>query len=283
MMYTYSNSILPLRYFTAGNLISKNGFLHEKRNFNDFVFILIKEGTLYLNQNGKEIALKENQFILLRANVEHFGYHTTEGNLSYLWVHFQFQEGTQTVDSLLENKNCYIIPEYGEISSSKRASILFHQLLDISRQENIYSSSMIDYALSLLMMEITQELLSNSATLPSPIIHITEWIKANYYLPLTVKDLANEFNYNADYLSTMFKKTMGQSIIQFINKVRIDSSKVLLMNFDISIKEIAYSCGFQDEKYYMKTFKKQVGMTPSQYKKAFEKKYINTKQNIHQM
>lgn len=277
MIYTYSNTNLPLRYFTAGNLISKNGFLHEKRNFNIYVFILVKEGTLYLNQSGKEIAVGANQFILLRAHEEHFGYRATEGKLSYLWVHFQFQEDGMIHTEYRYDKCNYIIPEHG---SSQRGSILFHQLLDISRQENIYSSSMIDYALSLLMMEITQELLNKSYTLPSPIIHITEWIRANYYLPLTVKELADEFNYNADYLSTLFKKSTGQSITQFINKVRIDTSKTLLVNFDISIKEIAYSCGFQDEKYYMKTFKKQVGMTPSQYKKAFEKKYINTKQSI---
>jgi AraC-like DNA-binding protein len=67
-------------------------------------------------------------------------------------------------------------------------------------------------------------------------------------------------------------------LVYFINKTRVDISKSLITNYDISIKEAAYSCGFSDEKYYMKTFKRLEDMTPSQYKKAFNRKLINSRQ-----
>ena len=104
-----------------------------------------------------------------------------------------------------------------------------------------------------------------------------EWIKANYYKPITVKEIANEFGYNTDYLSFLFKKTTNTTLTNYISKTRIEISKSLISNYDLSIKEVAYSCGFSDEKYFMKLFKKAESMTSSQYKKAFTRKMINDK------
>jgi YesN/AraC family two-component response regulator len=99
-----------------------------------------------------------------------------------------------------------------------------------------------------------------------------DWIRANYDQHLTVASIAREFDYNPDYLSALFSKTANISLIHFINKTRIDISKSLIVNYDISISEAAYSCGFSDEKYFMKTFKKLENLTPTQYRKAFFKK-----------
>ena len=102
-----------------------------------------------------------------------------------------------------------------------------------------------------------------------------EWIKINYYKQITVSDVAFEFGYNPDYLSSLFHKTIGITLMQYIRKTRIDISKTLLSSYDLSIKQAAFSCGFTDEKYFMKTFRILEGMTPSQYKKAFSKKRLN--------
>ncbi len=291
MRYFLSDANYPLKYLSCGNLISKQEFLHVRRNFNINVLIMVKEGILYIAQDGVNYEVGPNQFILLRAKEEHFGYKPSIGKLSYVWVHFvtndkitvtnkeSFLNGImdRTIEST--QNNFYIIPEYGEIALTQRAPLLFNQLLDLSRQEMIYSNQIIDYALSLLIMEISQEFIEMHYKIQhniSPnIARVMEWIKANYYKPITVKEIANEFGYNSDYLSSLFKKTTGTTLINYINKTRIEISKSLISNYDLSIKEVAYSCGFSDEKYFMKIFKKLESMTPSQYKKAFTRKMIN--------
>lgn len=291
MRYFLSDAAYPLKYIGCGNLISKQEFLHQKRNFDENVLILIKEGTLHITQAGVNYELGPNQFLLLRANEGHYGYKPSTGKLSYLWVHFQVKDKMEvlTQEDFLkvlpewtnENKknNLYIIPEHGEISLNQRVPLLFNQLLDLSRQEMIYSNLITDYALSLLVMEISQEFIEMHNKIQnniSPnIARIMEWIKANYYKPVTVTEIASEFGYNADYLSSLFKKTTNGTLMHYINKTRIGIAKSLMSNYDLSIKEVAYSCGFADEKYFMKTFKKLEGMTPSQYKKAFSRKMIN--------
>lgn len=291
MRYFLSNADYPLTYQACGNLISRDGFLHHRRNFNLNVLIMVKEGTLYITQGGINYQLGPNQYIFLNANNEHYGIKESSGRLSYLWVHFSFNDSVSliTKENLMNEhlekiidypqNSHYIIPEYGEISLTQRVPLLFNQLLDLSRQEMIYSNRIIDYALSLLIMELSQEFIEMHYKIKnniSPnIARIMEWIKANYYKPITITEIANEFGYNPDYLSSLFRKNTGTTLINFINKTRIEISKSLIANYEASIKEAAYSCGFTDEKYYMKTFKKLEGMTPTQYKKAFTRKMIN--------
>ena len=278
MRYFATNTTTPLTFSVCGQLISKDGFLHHKRCFDWDVLILITEGTLYLTANNTAYTLTPNQYIFLKAGEEHFGHQASSGKLSYLWVHVKsdtpFEEVTGSKTS-----HSYFFSESGTIAPSKRVPLLFHQLLDLSLEEQLYNTSMLNYSVSLLMMELSQEHLTldncQNIQIPPVIASVKEWVKANYHHPFTVSQLALEFGYQADYLSSLFKRITGLSLTQYTNTIRIETSKNLLANYDLSIKEAAYSCGFPDEKYYMKVFKKLEGLTPTQYKNAFHKKMIN--------
>lgn len=290
MGYIYTDSACsaqPLTYFNCGNLISRDGFLHQKRTLGCCVFILVIEGTLYISQCGKEYSVSKGQFVFLRENCEHSGTKASEGRLSYLWVHFSLgdvQGGWEYADSLTSGeaediirRSAYFIEEYGTAQSFQRLSLLFHQLMDYSRQENI-CKNMLPYAVSMLMMELTQESAAKlrSTNSLSPVISaVSEWIRSNCHRSISISSVAENFHYNPQYISARFKKETGQTITAYINSIRIELSKTLLANSDISIKEAAYSCGFADEKYYMRIFREREGMTPLQYKNAFHKKHIN--------
>lgn len=290
MRYFIETMSSVLNYDFCGNLLRNQDFIHHKRSINTNVFILMKEGTLYINQSGTNHVLGPNQFILLKANEEHYGYRVSPGKISYLWVHFfpppneKIITDHAVLNRIIENalqNQCNplcVIPEIGFISPSQRPLILFNQLLDFSSDDTTYSKLTLDYALSLLMMEISNEFIEshtnmNKKTVPN-IVLIKEWIRSNYYIPLTIQDIATEFGYNPDYLSALFKKSTGTTLINFINKTKIEMSKPILSNYDTTIKEVAYTCGFTDEKYYMKIFKKFEGMTPTQYRSTFMRKYI---------
>ncbi|HHX60138.1 MAG TPA: helix-turn-helix transcriptional regulator, partial [Epulopiscium sp.] len=175
--------------------------------------------------------------------------------------------------------NHYILPEYAVLSSDKRVNLLFVQLLDFSRFGNFTHSYRSDYALSLLILEISREsLISQNLSnnnIPTNIIHIIEWIRANYNQVLTVQGIAKKFHYNPTYLSSLFKKHTNYPLLDYINRTRISVAKNLLTDPTNTLFYIAQTCGFNDDKYFMKIFKKFEGMTPSQYRNAFNKKKIN--------
>lgn len=263
----------PLTYDVCGQLISKGNFLHHKRTFALNVFLLVTEGQLHITASGREHTLSPNQYLFLRAGEEHFGHQASSGRLSYLWVHLCGERPFEaSADFPCNSKAPYCFPEQGEVTSSSQVFSLFRQLMDLSLAEQMDSPLMLNYTLSLLLLEVTREL-SHAHMLPvqkqpPAVLSICEWIRGNYYKTFTVSELGELFGYQADYLSTLFKKHMGISLIGYTNRLRIEAAKTLLANYHLSIKEAAYSCGFPDEKYFMRVFKKLEGMTPSEYKET---------------
>ncbi|WP_042198869.1 helix-turn-helix transcriptional regulator [Paenibacillus camerounensis] len=280
MKYFYTYTSAPLSFGTCGNLMSKDGFLHHRRNFEYNVFIYVLEGVLNITQAEGAHAVASGQYIFLKSGEEHYGHLPSSGRLSYLWVHFSsdhpWEEGSFHSRFEPPASYSYLICEHGSSGNQQRITMLFQQLISLSRQETLYNEAMLHYAVSLLAMEITQVFLDslfNRNRNISPVVYtIMEWITANCHKPLSLQEIADEFHYNAAYLSSLFKKETGMKLIYFLNKSRIDISKNLMSSNNISIKEAAFSCGFHDEKYFMKLFKMYEGITPQQYKNAFHKK-----------
>ncbi|MDR6550391.1 response regulator [Paenibacillus qinlingensis] len=85
---------------------------------------------------------------------------------------------------------------------------------------------------------------------------------------ISVKDLAKLASMNVDYLSTLFRRKTGQTPVSFLQNVRIGHAKQLLHYSEWSVAEIADQTGFTDDAYFIKLFKREVGQTPSAYRKA---------------
>jgi len=269
---------VPLSFSVCGQLISPSGFMHHRRRFDENVLIMVTEGALHITSDNTEHTVTAGQYILLPAGEEHFGSRRSEGRLSYLWTHFRSDCGFETANADSDAEYTYLLPETSAVFSSGITAQLFHQLTEMSLEENRCTKTMSDYALSLLMMELSREHLGSrdsSRTLPPLVISAREWIKYHCYLPFDVSELADALGYRADYLSSVFKRSMGISIVRYTNRLRINTAKNLLPNYGVTIKEAAYSCGFSDEKYFMRVFKELEGMTPTQYKNSVGRENIS--------
>ncbi len=93
-----------------------------------------------------------------------------------------------------------------------------------------------------------------------------EYITQNYGEDISLEDVAEHIKINPSYLCVLFKKNIGMTFSQFLNKVRIDKAKQLLENTEYSVMEIAVACGFSDQSYFTKVFKKYTGVTPKKYR-----------------
>ena len=163
-----TNADYPLRFLSCGVLRSQQNFIHQRRTFNASVLILVTEGSLYIAQNQVPYTVCAGQFIILPAGEEHYGFQPTEKSLSYYWVHFNPRVNEHLIQTdILGNKiqntttsskeyPYFLLPEYGDIISTQKTPILFNKLLDLSLNNMLYSQYMLDYCLSLLIMEVSQ-------------------------------------------------------------------------------------------------------------------------------
>lgn len=94
---------------------------------------------------------------------------------------------------------------------------------------------------------------------------VLSYIAANYGEPVTLDDLAACAGMNSRYFCRAFKSIMHQTPMNYLNYYRIESACEQLASSDRSITEIALGCGFSDPCYFGKVFKKQKGVTPSEY------------------
>jgi two-component system response regulator YesN len=96
---------------------------------------------------------------------------------------------------------------------------------------------------------------------------VVEYINANYMnADLSLNELAKYANVSPSYLSAMFKKAEGISIIDCITNIRIDNACTLLQTTSLTLKEISQKCGYANQYYFSTAFKKKIGMSPSAYR-----------------
>ncbi|WMJ89008.1 response regulator transcription factor [Anaerocolumna sp. MB42-C2] len=98
------------------------------------------------------------------------------------------------------------------------------------------------------------------------------YIKYHYMEKISLDDVADEMNISKHYLSSIFKKETGENMSLYINKLRIEKAKQLLLESDIKIKEVFEKVGYSDQQYFSKVFKKITGKTVVEYKEGMGKK-----------
>ena len=93
------------------------------------------------------------------------------------------------------------------------------------------------------------------------------YMKAHCENDLTLGELADHVGYSHSHFSKVFKDEMGCGFRVYLNQLRVEKSKTLLLSGTASISEICSMCGFEDQSYYCKVFKKVTGVTPDKYRK----------------
>ena len=97
------------------------------------------------------------------------------------------------------------------------------------------------------------------------------YIENNYADQLTLKELSEKFCTNYSYLSSLFKRNVGLSFVEHLNKIRLNHACKLLVDTNISIQNISVAVGFNDYHYFCNTFKKCYSITPTQYRISHRK------------
>ena len=95
---------------------------------------------------------------------------------------------------------------------------------------------------------------------------MVEKVSEALYSELTIEDLCSSLNYSRTYLSVLFKKHSGMSVMQYYNSLKIKEAKRLIKNGKNSLFEIAEMLKFNNQYYFSKVFKKIEGVSPSEYK-----------------
>lgn len=153
--------------------------------------------------------------------------------------------------------------------------------LGIARLVNIFHSEEIIENVGIWMMRLFDEyrevLIRIRKIKDNRYYHVTEQAKTyieNHYmeLDLSVEVIARECGYSSYYFSRIFKELVGMNPVEYIKQIRIREAKRRLEEQNIKVTDVAELVGYSNASNFYSTFKKMVGMTPSEYKEFISKK-----------
>jgi AraC-like DNA-binding protein len=94
------------------------------------------------------------------------------------------------------------------------------------------------------------------------------YIWENYTTKISLKEAAKAAGLSAPYFSSIFKKEMGENFSAYLNRLRVERAMAMLTGTAKPLNEIAKLCGFEDQSWFSKTFKKMTGASPGKYRET---------------
>lgn len=128
---------------------------------------------------------------------------------------------------------------------------------------------MIEDALKLLLMTI----LRDQSEIPEGeqfLGQVIQYIDRHYNEKITLEQLAKRTHISKSYLTRRFRQFTGETIVNYINKLRVQYAREMLVNSEKNITEIAWAVGFDSPKYFHRVFKKETGESPA----AFRRRHV---------
>ncbi|WP_062351453.1 AraC family transcriptional regulator [Bacillus kwashiorkori] len=141
------------------------------------------------------------------------------------------------------------------------SDVLIQQIEQLETKEDVeeFEYNMVHTFIEMLKEE---QIPKYTAIVTKTISYIHEHILAE----LSLEKIATDLFVNASYLSSIFKKETGTTLINYVNQKKIEESKYFLLHSDISISEIANLFRFCNQSYYTALFKKINGLTPKKFR-----------------
>lgn len=215
---------------------------------------------------GKTYRVKEGDGMLLIKGIPHEYYPISEEWIVD-WIVF---EGYAVPTFLNEigslNTSCVL-----QLDSPSALTPLIQSMIELEnsseKNKSLHSSSLVYTLLTALIrhrVSASNQLLNKHNLRIEPVIR---YINHNYGSLITLDRLAEIAMITPQHLCTLFKKSMNTTLMHYINSVRIQKSKELLLSSpSLSIKKIAEIVGFEDTNYFGIVFKRQERISPNQYR-----------------
>lgn len=144
---------------------------------------------------------------------------------------------------------------------------LFEQSYEeFKNKEEGYVEIVVSY-IKTILLHIQRNFKTNKIETTDILNSSVRFIYEHFQEPISVEKLASIACVSKSYLSRLFLKRLGMSPMRYLNRVRVEMSKKLLIDSKLSIGEIAVKVGYNDPLYFSRVFNKLIGLSPIEFRK----------------
>lgn len=255
---------LPLHINGVGYNFKENG-VKRIVGYPSYQWVQCEEGSGTFVYRGKEIPITPDKGLFIIKNDPH-SYFPVDQPWKSSWLSFDGPGIASILEVLgLTQTSICIVKNKGLLLTMIQHA--YDLLSSTDSMKHVVASSYMYYFLTELVKNITgldQISHYQRFTRLDPVL---SYINQHYHHPLTIESLADLIDVSPQYLCTLFRDNLGQRPFEYVNLVRINKSKELIVkNTDTKLTDICAHVGFEHPSYFGKIFKKIVGMTPGQFK-----------------
>lgn len=240
------------------------GLLHHRRTVvthrpqgrNDYHITYVLDGELEVTYDREPYLLRRGDFVYYPPHQEQW-YRDVSGAHRF-WVHFTGYVVPQILD---ESR---LTPGVHRAAFSPHAVELMEKLVCETRARQAVSAE------NGLLLELLLEL-GKSVGAPRGTMRLADcmaYLNRHYHQPLSVSMLAEMSHLSVSRFMHVFKAEQGVTPMQYLNRLRMEQACAMLSGTDLSIGEIADSCGYADPLYFCRIFRKYKKMSPTAYRQT---------------
>lgn len=278
-------SIPPLpQLVTVGHSFWSPGQQHLARSFDVYDMIFVNKGALYMTEDGEPYEIKEGTMLVLEPNRMHAGHRPCEEVTDVYWLHFIHPAAIRTLDSeqimwsypyakgtdfdVAPQRQVMYIPKFAGFHGPDILPILqrmleLHQTL--SPAASLPLQTQLAGLLSQLQAAARTQYASRSRQLSDQAI---SYLQQHMTRPFDAAHMERTLHYRFDYIARCLKSHTGRSPLQFLHDLQMSAARSLLANTELSVSEIGERVGIDNANYFIRLFRKYMGVTPRQYRCA---------------
>lgn len=263
--YMYAPSLHAKELFLyplcIGHFIYEKGYSLYREAYDSFLLLYIEKGQLTLHYQETVQIAHAGDFILLNCYQPHA--YATQDGCEAIWCHF---------DGLLASTHCQSIEDsLGSIfhlTDSYPILQKLHTLYQSFAQGKLLQEALMS---KYLYDILTQLHLSSSVKAPSNdkrvmSTDVISYIQEHFAQNITVEALADLAGLSLYHFIRSFKQETGFTPHDYLINTRLNTAKYLLKNTALPIKDICFHCGFSSESVFCNAFKRELRITPTQYR-----------------
>lgn len=262
--FSPSAQVQKLFYYPiwCGHYYCNEEYYIKRKTYPPLLLVYVCEGSLFVELESEGYEANAGQVILLDCQQPHYYY--AKKYVEFFYIHFDGPQAHEVCKYLTSING-------GILFQSENTQRIRQELEDIVQfYENGNSESAI--ASSSRIYHLFTQLDNPNRSLrlqknDDSINRTVAYIRKNVGKKMSLQELAKLSGLSVYYFSHLFKELTGQSPTEFVIHSRIDQAKILLVNTNLSIAEIAQQVGYPNSGNLITLFTQRVGCSPSQFRK----------------
>ena len=232
----------------------------------DFQLLFIAKGKGHFVINGKKEIVSEGNMILFRTDESQMYYYYGKDKTEVYWIHFT----GKNVEDLL---NQYDFPNNKNVffaGFSSDYEYFYTKIIQELQLERKNYTDMISLFFKQLLIAVNRFLIEekkSNTEIQNKVEKATHYFNEHYNEEINIDDFAASMNMSTCYFIRCFRQIVRVSPLQYILSLRMSNAKNLLGNTTYNINEIAQIVGYENQLYFSRLFRKNVGVSPSEYRK----------------